>query len=210
MTCLRPALHRTLSSVALLLALGAVAAGCGGSRAETKPNENINTQEAVAGPETIRKQVYDLRPADLEQFPIWEHALGEEGEPGQDEATVKPRPDLAEADPGEGMFIVRAEFVAHDGTRYDGYVYPGFDFDLGYIQPTIVTDDDRVSFWYGSVRPKPGEIEKAYKVLGKTADQLFPVSFRAVAKHDGAKLEGEVPAFLYLKELGSDEVVQVK
>jgi hypothetical protein len=153
----------------------------------------------VAGPEKIRKQVYDLRSSDLERFPIWEHALAEEGETGQDEATVKPRPDLEEADSGEAMFIVRAEFVAHDGTRNDGYVYPGFDFDLSYMQPTIVTDKGQVNFWYGGFPPKPGAIENDCKVLGKTPEQPFPVSFRAVVKHGGAKLEGEVSAFLHLR-----------
>lgn len=51
----------------------------------------------------IRKQVTDLRPDDLAPYPIWEFALDEEGEEGQDEETVKPRPDLDRADPAEGI-----------------------------------------------------------------------------------------------------------
>jgi hypothetical protein len=164
----------------------------------------------VASAETVRKQVYDLRPHDLEQFPIWEHALDEEGEPGQDEATVKPRPDLTVADPGEGMLIARAEFTANDGTRYDGYVYPSHEQNFGFIQPTIVTDDGQVNFWYGAFPPKPGALEADYKLLGKTAEQLFPVKFRAVVEYEGTKLEGEVPAFMHYKDVGSDEVVEVK
>src|SRR5512132_118621 len=39
----------------------------------------------------IRKQVTDLRPDDLAPYPIWEFALDEEGEEGQDEETVKPQ-----------------------------------------------------------------------------------------------------------------------
>jgi hypothetical protein len=74
--------------------------------------------------ERIRKQSYDLRPNDFVQFPILEYALDEEGEAGQDEATVKPRPDRTVADPAEGMLIARAEFVARDGSRYQGYVSP--------------------------------------------------------------------------------------
>jgi hypothetical protein len=58
----------------------------------------------------IRKQVTDLRPDDLAPYPIWEFALEEEGEEGQDEETVKPRPDLDRADPAEGIFIVGTEF----------------------------------------------------------------------------------------------------
>ena len=164
----------------------------------------------MARPETIRKQVYDLRPSDLEAFPIWEHALDEEGEPGQDEATVKPRPDLSRADPGEGLLVVRAEFVARDGTTYDGYVYPSFDFDLSAIQPTIVTSEGQVSFWFGAFAPKRGDIERDYELLGRTAEQLFPVRFRALVKHYGAKLEGEVPAFMHFKSIGSDKIVETK
>jgi hypothetical protein len=75
----------------------------------------------------IRKQVTDLRPDDLATYPIWEFALDEEGEEGQNEETVRPRPDLDRADPAEGIFIVRTEFVAADGTRFDGYASPHED-----------------------------------------------------------------------------------
>ena len=68
----------------------------------------------------IRKQMGDLVPSDLERYPIWEFALDEEGEEGQDEETVRPRPDLADADPDAGVLVVRAELVARDGTRFDG------------------------------------------------------------------------------------------
>jgi hypothetical protein len=163
----------------------------------------------VAGAETIRKQVYDLRPSDLEEFPIWEHAIDEEGEPGQDEATVKPRPDLETADPGEGLLVARAELVADDGTHFDGYVYPSFDFNFGSIQPTIVTDVGQVNFWLGGFPPKPGALESHYALLEKTANDLFPVRFRAVVEHEGVRLEGDVPAFLHYESLGSDEIVEV-
>src|SRR5438445_9260527 len=46
----------------------------------------------------IRKQEYDIRPEDLRRFPIWEYALDEETTPGQDELTLRPRPDLDLAD----------------------------------------------------------------------------------------------------------------
>src|SRR5882724_9722481 len=43
-------------------------------------------------PQQIRKQVYELTLEDLVAFPAWEFALDEEGEPDQDEATVRPFP----------------------------------------------------------------------------------------------------------------------
>ena len=37
----------------------------------------------------------ELTPADLEQYSVWELAIDEEGLSGQDEETVRPRPDVA-------------------------------------------------------------------------------------------------------------------
>ena len=69
----------------------------------------------------IRKQVYDLAVSDLENHPIWEFALDEEGEDGQDEATVRPWEGGEPLNPADGMFVVRATFELADGTRLVGY-----------------------------------------------------------------------------------------
>lgn len=157
----------------------------------------------------IRKQVTDLRPDDLAPYPIWEFALDEEGEEGQDEETVKPRPDLDRADPAEGIFIVRTEFVAADGTRFDGYASPHEEAHIFYTQPTIVTADGQVGFWFGGVPPRPGRLEASYRILGKSAAELFPVRYRALVEHGGAALEGEIGAFMHLESMGSKTVVDV-
>lgn len=159
--------------------------------------------------ERIRKQSYDLRPNDFVQFPILEYALDEEGEAGQDEATVKPRPDRTVADPAEGMLIARAEFVARDGSRYQGYVSPSEEEGFGFVQPTMVTDAGQVSFWYGAFPPTPSALEADYELLGKTAEQLFLVTFRALVEHEGARLEGEIPAFMHYREVGGEEVAHI-
>ena len=158
---------------------------------------------------TIRKQVTDLRPDDLAQFAIWEFALDEEGEEGQDEETLRPRPDLTRADPAVGIFVVRAEFVAADGTRFDGYLSPHEDPHPSYTQPTIVTADGQVRFWFGGVPPRPGRLESSYRTLGKTAAELFPVRYRALADPGGAALEGLVQAFMHYESMGSKTIVKV-
>lgn len=38
----------------------------------------------------IRKQIYEITLEDLLQFPVWEFALDEEADEGQDESTVRP------------------------------------------------------------------------------------------------------------------------
>ncbi len=47
----------------------------------------------------IRKQVYELTVDDLDRHPVWEFALDEEGEEGQDEATVRPYEPQGVLDP---------------------------------------------------------------------------------------------------------------
>ena len=162
----------------------------------------------MSDPAAVRKQLPALRPGDLERFPIWEQALDEVGVPGQDEETVKPRPDLAEADPIDGMFIVRAEFTARDGSRFDGYVSPQLHSTFR-VQPTLVTDDGQVNLWYGSFVPEAEQLARDYALLRKTSDELFPMRFRALVPARGVPLEGDVPGFLYLTdwESGNFEAV---
>ena len=72
--------------------------------------------DARASSSRIRKQVGDLAPSDLKEYPTWEFAIDEEGEEG-DEETVRPRPEVKFVDPAEGLFIVRAEFAGRPRGR---------------------------------------------------------------------------------------------
>ena len=197
---------RALPRAAFLatLALAASACGSGGAAPRT------SNPDAVEPTTRIRKQVGELKPADLARFSIWEFALDEEGEPGQDEETVKPRPDLEAVDPAAGRFIVRAEFVAQDGTRFDGYVTAAEEDHVGYVQPTIVTDRGQVGFWYGAFAPTRGELERDYQILGKAAADLFPLRYRALVPSYGPRLEGRVPAFLHYASVEDERIVSVR
>lgn len=155
----------------------------------------------------IRKQVYELGPEDLDAAPIWEFALDEEGDPDQDEATVKPRPDLDRADPRQGMLIVRAEFITADGTRFDGYVTPQHEAASFSTHPTIVTAGGQVGFWLGGFPPSPGRLEHAYAMLGKTASELFPIRYRALVPYEGVPLEGVLDGFMHKESPGGEDVV---
>ena len=94
----------------------------------------------------IRKQVSDLTSQDLAISGVWEFALDEEGEDGQDEATVRPYLFEGPLDCEAGMFIVRARFVLADGTITTGYLTPPVqgDASLGTLQPVIITPSGQV------------------------------------------------------------------
>jgi hypothetical protein len=184
-----------------------------GMMSEAAFNEIVSLLES--GPTTndspttsskVRKQLSDLVASDLERYPIWEFAIDEEGEEGRDEETVKPRPELEIADPAEGIFIVRAEFTAADGTRFDGFVSPHEENHIGYLQPTILTEEGRVPFWFGVVPPGTPELDASYRQLGKTAAQLFPLRYRALVEHAGTELEDEINGFMHYERAGTDRI----
>jgi hypothetical protein len=88
-------------------------------------------------------------------------------------------------------------------------VSPDEDADVSFTQPTIVTAEGQVRFWFGGVPPRRDELEAGYRTLGKTAAELFPLRYRALAEHGGAPLEDEIPAFMHYESMGSDTIVKV-
>src|SRR5262252_1978828 len=54
------------------------------------PGSSGNSSASRHGMKRVRKQVFDLTVEDLDRYPVWEFALDEEGDEGQDEATVRP------------------------------------------------------------------------------------------------------------------------
>jgi hypothetical protein len=146
----------------------------------------------------IRKQVYELTEDDLTEFPVWEFALDEEDEDGQDEATVRPSQAPLPLDPREARYIVRAKFSLADGTRHIGYLTPGHaSDDLGSVQPLLITRQGHVIFWMGAV---PSDTAPLYQKLGKNAAQTFPIAFKSdVPLLDGV-IFGSIPGFLRLAD----------
>jgi len=148
----------------------------------------------------IRKQVYELTLDDLKRSPIWEFCPDEVGMPGQDEATVKPRPDLTVADPGIGLTVAYTVFVASDGTQFLGYCYTCNENDLSLIQPVIVTNHGQVAFWFGMIEPTRAQLDEAYAKLKKDKAALFPLRFQSSFVGNAVQ-SGTIPAFLcYTKE----------
>ena len=163
----------------------------------------------------IRKQVYDLKPRDLDEYPGWEFALDEEGEAGQDEATVRPIMQGGPVDPANGMCIIKAEFALRDGTIFTGFLTPPlpnmpsifrFEGDDGssQTQPSIVTDNGHVMFWYGLLKPNSEGIAENYKILGgKTSTEVFPKRYRSVVNVATSPVQGEIRGFMYVEKVKS-------
>jgi hypothetical protein len=95
---------------------------------------------AMETPARIRRQVYELTPEDLASHPLWEFCPDEEGEEGQDEATVKPSEDTNVSGHSPGAYILACDVAFADGSAADGYIYSGEPHDFGCTQPNIVTE----------------------------------------------------------------------
>lgn len=149
----------------------------------------------------MRKQVYELKPADLDRCPVWEFALDEEDVEVQDEATVRPFEFEGELDPYESYFVVRAKFTLRDGTNLDGYLTPADTEYLGDIHPVIVLGKGQVTFWWGTMAPNRNEMDQMYTLLGKAAgDVVFPIKFSSSVPLEGGPIKGEIPGFLVLTD----------
>lgn len=157
----------------------------------------------------IRKQIYELRIADLQAVPVWELAVDEEGVDGQDECTVRPCRLSPPIDGSRGMFVVRAAFTLADGTSAMGYVTPPGhdDDDISSIQPVIVTDDGQIMFWWGILEPQRDWIESAYRLLGRGASDVFPIHYLSDVDAATGPISGDINGFMQLDDDGSINTV---
>lgn len=154
----------------------------------------------------IRKQVYELTPEDLDRYAVWEFALDEEGEEGQDEATVRPYEPHGPVDPNDGMFIVRARLRLADGTQMCGYLTPPAqgDASLGILQPAVVTGGGQVSFWCGVLAPNAAQVAASFACLGKSAaSEVFPIRFESEVEIVGGPVAGELEGFLVIEDFST-------
>jgi hypothetical protein len=155
------------------------------------------------GSARIRKSVSELSTSDLAAHPVWEFALDEEGEDGQDETTVRPLDPSDKLEPSTGMFVVRARFRLADGSEHRGCLTPPVQGDnsLGTLQPVIVTDQGQVLFWWGAIMPPRVAIAQSYERLGKKSpSDVFPIHFSSDIQIAGGAVQGELPGFLFLED----------
>jgi hypothetical protein len=150
----------------------------------------------------IRRQIHELTPQDLQTFPIWEFKLDETMKSGQDELTVRPCLAAEPLDSADRMFVVRTVFTLADGSMKRGYITPPGrgDADVGALQPVIVTDQGQVRFWCGTSVPSQKRLMRSYHLLGKEANQVFPLLFESEVELAGGPVRGNIPGFLVMED----------
>ena len=153
----------------------------------------------MATSERIRKQVYDLTIDDLSSHPVWEFCLDEEGEEGQDEATVKPSEEKEVPGHSPGSYILASDVRFADGSTGIGYIYSGEPGDFGCIQPNVVTASGQVNLWLGwlkFVKDPQAAVAKALGQLGKNPTTAFPIRFKTRPDLNGAPMEIVAASFM--------------
>jgi len=151
--------------------------------------------------EKMRKQVYDLTLEDLAYSPVWEFGLDEEGIPGRDECTVRPRADIGVFAPSRwesSAAMVKAEFISRCDKVHYGFCTPATKGDLSSMHPVIVTANGQVGFYHGAVPPSPAELATGYARLETTPEELFPIRFRCLVPAPGLVTSGTIPAHIWL------------
>ena len=153
---------------------------------------------------TTRKQIDQLTEADFDVSPVWEFASDEEGDPGQDECTVRPFRTDGPIDASSGMYVIRATFTLADGSTAVGYVTPPIepDDDLGAVQPVVITRDGQVMFWWGILDPQRDWIDSAFAKLERDSANVFPIRFLSDIDSTHGPVSGTIPGFMQLDENG--------
>jgi hypothetical protein len=154
----------------------------------------------------LLKQFGDLTLSDLGTHAVWIGChIADYDEPwydATDEETFRPRTGVLPAEPSEGMLLVRATAVLADGSQLAGFLTPAFDEgDLGTVQPHIFVNGQQFSFWGGMFGIPIEKRTSFYKVIGKTAEQTFPMIIKADEGLTTGVQEAEVHGF-YKKSNG--------
>ena len=136
-------------------------------------------------------QFGDLTPGHFERHPVWVQChVVDYDEPwydDTDEETFRPWLEPLPADHGDGMLLVRADFILADGTRLQGFVTPlpplqpaKGDDALGYQQPQLfLPSGQRRAFWYGGMPVPAEDKDELYTALGRAVAEVFPIRFEA-------------------------------
>jgi hypothetical protein len=129
----------------------------------------------------LRKQYIDLSKNDFDEVSIWEAALDEEDQPGQDETTMKPYiPDENDFNYSGGVFLIKAKITLKDKSTYDGFVMldPGFGSSKRQIKAVeLCFFNGKKKYDFGYYYSNQNDLEKIAKALNKKADDILPLKY---------------------------------
>ncbi|MEY2428803.1 MAG: hypothetical protein QOJ40_1688 [Verrucomicrobiota bacterium] len=146
------------------------------------------------------KQFGDLSPADFDRHPVWVSCHGtDEGQPWYeetDEETFRPWTGALPVGQANGMFLVRATFELRNGSRYSGFITPGFhETDLGVLQPHVFVGERCFRFWGGMLGIPAEERQAFYSALEQIPDAVFPLRFDADSGLATGAVAGQIKGF---------------
>jgi hypothetical protein len=150
-------------------------------------------------------QFGDLTPAHFVESPVWasSHSFDYD-EPWYDETdeeTFRPWDGPLPVSPHDGLFLVRARFTLADQHSLDGFLTPAIPTGsgervLGAIQPQLFLESGkRVAFWLGMFGDPTRACANLYSGLGKSANAVFPIRFRAFDDLASGVTQGELLGF---------------
>jgi hypothetical protein len=123
-----------------------------------------------------RKPIDQLRPADLEAFPVWEF-VDEEDEEGQDETWV--RPVRAKQVPADSYSLsIAATLTTPKGVEYRGIVGVNTAEGFEVVHAAVLTEDNYVFIPWPGMAGAAKQARNAAKELGVRASELFPLAYR--------------------------------
>lgn len=107
----------------------------------------------------MKKELFDLKEEDLNNYPIWYFPMNEDEEYG--DTIIKPV-DNKEFLDLDYQIIVKTTFEDKKRNKFIGFISWGVPEGIEYIQPTIINGENYISFWNGIRKPEINE-EKLFK-----------------------------------------------
>jgi len=154
------------------------------------------------------KQFGDLTAGDFERHPVWVHChVVDYDEPWYDETDEETfRPWAAPLTVTQGSsFLVRADFVAADGSRFTGFLTPSeSSWPFATNHPHLFAGPFMIAFWEGIVTGAAKFRARLYEVTGKSARELFPLRATTSPGLVEPPVEDLVEGFYSIERLGAE------
>ncbi|WP_143006568.1 hypothetical protein [Aquimonas voraii] len=123
-----------------------------------------------------RKPIDQLRPIDLETYPVWEFASDEEGDEDRDETWV--RPVRVKQVPGNAYSLsVSAYLRTPSGAEYKGIVGVSTAEGFEAVHAAVITEGSYVFIPWPGMSGASKLAKEAAKELGQKANDLFPLTY---------------------------------